>query len=111
MTRSKTVNDRSAAIRMPGKIPAINRSPMEVSVMTPYKIMAMLGGIKIPRVPPAAVTPKARRRSYPCRTISGTAIAPIVAAVTGLDPQTAENPVQAKIVPTASDPGMRWSHN
>ena len=31
----------------------------------------------------------------------------MVAEVTGLDPQTDENPVQAKIVPTASDPGMR----
>ena len=34
-TRHTTVSESSAAIRMPGSKPAMNRSPIEVSVITP----------------------------------------------------------------------------
>ena len=34
-TRNTTVSDNSPAIRMPGSRPAMNRSPIEVSVITP----------------------------------------------------------------------------
>ena len=34
---------------------------MEVSVSTPYTIMLMEGGIRIPRVPPAATVPRKKR--------------------------------------------------
>jgi len=63
----------------------------------------------IPSVPPAAVTPKASLAAYPLRIISGTATEPIVAAVTGLDPHTAANPAQEKIVPIGNAPGMNLS--
>src|SRR2546426_100276 len=71
---------------------------------------ATLGGIMIPSVPPDAVAPRARRRSYPLLHIWGTATDPMVAAVTGLEPHTAPNAAQAKIVLTASEPGNQFSH-
>ena len=54
-----TVPENSTAIMMPGRMPAMNRSPIEVSVMTPYRIIGTLGGMRIPSVPPAAVVPSA----------------------------------------------------
>jgi hypothetical protein len=39
------------------------------------------------------------------RIISGTETAPMVAAVTGLEPQTEAKPAQAATVPTAKPPG------
>jgi len=65
----------------------------------------VLGGIRIPRLPPAATTPVASAGSYRYFFISGSATEAIVAAVALVDPQIAENPAQAPIVATASPPG------
>ncbi len=48
-----------AVRRMPGRIPAMKSSPMDCSVRMPYTIKITLGGIRIPRLPPAATTPVA----------------------------------------------------
>ena len=51
-------------VRMiPGTIPAMNRAAMEVWVMKPNTTKAVLGGIRIPRLPPAAMEPKESRSS------------------------------------------------
>jgi hypothetical protein len=47
----------------PGMMPAMNSRPIEVSLAMPYRIMVMLGGIRMPRVPPAAMAPVARSAS------------------------------------------------
>ena len=67
--------------------------------------MAMLGGIIIPNVPPAATEPAANFLSYPLLIISGTATIPTTATVTGLEPETAAKPADEPIPLTARLPG------
>ena len=45
------------AISSPGTMPAMNRPPIEVSVVTPYSTIGPEGGIRMPSVPPAATRP------------------------------------------------------
>ncbi len=45
--------------RRPGRSPAIKSLPMDCSVCMPYTMNITLGGISIPRLPPAATTPVA----------------------------------------------------
>ncbi|OQC74179.1 MAG: hypothetical protein BWX45_00059 [Deltaproteobacteria bacterium ADurb.Bin002] len=70
----------------------------------------VLGGIRIPRLPPAATTPVASAGSYWYFFISGSATEAMVAAVALVEPQTAEKPAQAPMVAMASPPG-RWPKN
>ena len=77
--RIQTVNREERTI--PGRIPAIKSLPMESSVCIPYTIRTMLGGMRIPRVPPAATVPVANALSYLNFFISGRATVPMVAAV------------------------------
>jgi hypothetical protein len=72
-------------------------------------IIVMLGGIRIPRVPPTETEPTASRLLYPRLIISGTDTRPTVAAVAGLDPQMAANPVQVAMLLMASPPGSQLS--
>ncbi len=44
-------------------MPAMNSRPIEVSEAMPYRIIVMLGGIRMPSVPPAAIAPVARSAS------------------------------------------------
>ena len=60
----------------------------------------MLGGIKTPRVPPAAIHPVANLAEYPLFLISGIPIVPIAAHVAGLDPLKAAKIEQAPIFET-----------
>ena len=73
-------------------------------------IMGMEGGIRIPRVPPAAIEPYISSFWYPRFSISGMAIRPIVAAVATLEPQTAPKMAQAKTLATARPPGRNETH-
>ncbi len=50
---------------IPGTMPAMNRSPMGCWVMNPKTTNAALGGIRIPRLPPAAMEPKDSVSAYP----------------------------------------------
>ena len=56
--------------------------------------MAMLGGIRMPSVPPAASEPADSRGLYLRRCNSGSATRPIEAAVTTLDPLMAAKMAQ-----------------
>ena len=42
-------------------MPAMNSLPIEVLVSEPYTIMLTLGGIRMPKVPPAASEPSEAR--------------------------------------------------
>ena len=70
----------------------------------------MLGGIKTPNVPPAAIHPVASSAEYPLFLISGIPIVPIAAHVAGLDPLRAANIEQAPILETTKPPGNLQSH-
>ena len=65
----------------------------------------VLGGIKKPSVPPAAMQPVDNALSYLYFRISGIAGVPIVAAVAMLDALTAEKMAQEPSAPIASPPG------
>ena len=70
-------------------------------------IMGTEGGIRMPRVPPAAMEPMMSGRPYPRRSISGMAIIPMVAAVATLEPDTAAKMAHEKMLATASPPGRK----
>ena len=57
----------------------------------------LLGGIKIPRVLPAATQPAAKLSLYFWARISGTATEEMVAAVAIAEPETAAKPAQEMI--------------
>src|SRR3989339_379982 len=103
----KMARMKREASRSPGRIPAIKSFPMDSSVSIPKIMNPMLGGIRMPRVPPAATQPVARLRSYPYFLISGTATLAMVAPVAREDPQMAANPEQATMVAMASPP-LKW---
>src|SRR3990167_2028652 len=73
-------------------------------------IIAMLGGIMIPSVAPAAVMPYVSFGLYPLWIISGQATLPSVAAVAMLDPDTAAKTAEAAAQACASPPGVRPNH-
>ena len=62
------------------------------------------GGIRMPRVPPAAIVPVARESSYLKRRISGSATRPMVRAEASDEPDNAENPAQPTIDADARPP-------
>src|SRR5512139_461123 len=95
---------------MPGRIPEISNLPIDCSVSIPYTTNPMLGGMRKPRVPPAATLPVESRGSYLNRSISGRATVPMAAAVATEDPDTAAKAPHAPIVATASPPGTRRNH-
>ena len=64
----------------------------------------ILGGIKIPRVPPAATHPVDSLGSYLYLVISGMATMAMVAPVANEEPHMAANPQQAMMVAMASPP-------
>ena len=61
-------------------------------------------GIRIPKVPPAAIDAVAKESAYLYRRISGIATFDMVAAVAIEDPEIAENIPQATTVDIASPP-------
>ena len=89
-----------------GPIPARNKDITDSSVTKPYTIIGKLGGIKIPKVPPAAKSPYTKFLLYPLLIISGIATTPIVAAVATETPDIAANIPQETIVATANPPGQ-----
>src|SRR6056300_1363644 len=70
----------------------------------------MLGGIKTPSVPPAAIHPVASSAEYPLFLISGIPIVPIAAQVAGLDPLKAAKIEHAPMLEITSPPGILHSH-
>src|SRR5690625_274415 len=68
-------------------------------------IMLMLGGMSIPKVPPAATEPNTKRSLYFLAFIAGTATVPIVAAVATDEPEMAANRPHETILECSSPPG------
>ena len=65
----------------------------------------MLGGIKIPKHPPAQIIPDANFLSYPDLTIAGHASNPINVTTAPIIPVAVENKVQDINAATAIDAG------
>ena len=59
-TQKRTTAMYRAIWIRPGIKPAMNMSPMDCPVMIPYSTMTVLGGMRMPSVPPAAMQPVAR---------------------------------------------------
>ncbi len=91
-------------------MPAMNSLPIELLVSDPYTIMLTLGGMRMPRVPPAASEPSASRIGYPRALSGGSATVPIVAAVATDEPDVAANSAQQPMFVCSSPPGRRASH-
>ena len=72
-------------------------------------IIVILGGIKIPSVPPAQIVPAASSGEYPLFLISGIPIFPIAAQVAGEDPHKAAKIEQAPRFDITSPPGTLFS--
>ena len=71
----------------------------------------MLGGIKIPKHPPAQITPDANFLSYPAFTIAGHASKPINVTTAPIIPVAVENKVQVINAATAIEAGNLWAAN
>ena len=71
----------------------------------------MLGGIKIPKHPPAQITPEANFLSYPDLTIAGHASNPIKVTTAPIIPVAVENKVQVINAATAIDAGNLCAAN
>jgi len=65
----------------------------------------MLGGIKIPKHPPAQIIPDANFLSYPALTIAGQASNPIKVTTAPIIPVAVEKSVQVIKAATAIDAG------
>jgi hypothetical protein len=61
----KIVRIHSTANPSPGKIPAMKRAPIDCSVIRPYIIRKMVGGMRQPRVPTIATSPVPSVLEYP----------------------------------------------
>ena len=68
------------------------------------------GGIRLPRLAPAAMVPSTMRWSYWRFLKAGSATVEIVAAVATDEPDTAENSAEAPMLVCSRPPGMRLSH-
>ena len=87
-----------AVIKNPGTKPARKSLGIDCSAIKPYMINKLLGGIILPKAPPAADTAPANLLVYPSRFITGIVILPIAAVVAGPEPDRAENNIQANTV-------------
>ena len=75
--------------------------------MAPYTINSTEGGIRMPKQPPAVMTPADSRTSYPARSICGKASNPINVTTAPTMPVAVAKTAQVTSVATPSDPGTR----
>src|SRR5699024_10954177 len=106
-TITTMVKHKRRASTMPGIKPAISNLPIDSSVRAPYRIISVLGGINIPRPPPATIEPDTSFWSYLVSSISFDATTPIVPVVARLDPDEAAKNAEATTDETARPPRMR----
>ena len=71
----------------------------------------MLGGIKIPKHPPAQIIPDANFLSYPALTIAGQANSPIKVTTAPIIPVAVENKVHVINAATAIEAGSLCAAN
>ena len=84
---------------------AANNLKGDNAATTAYTINIMLGGIKIPRHPPAVTTPDANCLLYPLFTIAGQASNPIRVTTAPTIPVAVENIAHVIKEATAREPG------
>jgi hypothetical protein len=99
-----------AVSMIPGTMPEMRSFPTDCDVSMPKITRAMLGGISIPKVPPAAIQPVARALSYLYLLISGKATLENIAAGASELPQAAAKLAQAPTVAIARPPGRCPTH-
>src|SRR5690554_3141536 len=100
-----TVATSATPTMNPGRTAAVNSWVIDCSDWMAMMISAVEGGITTPSVPPMAILPPDSPGLYPYYFISGSATDPMVAVVAELDPDTAENPMLARMVVAAMPPG------
>jgi len=94
----------------PGMIPPAKRAPTEVWAREPKTMRDILGGMRIPSVPPAARDPRESFESYPLFSRAGMAMVPMVAAVAGEEPQMAAKREQLTTFEWSNPPGIPPTH-
>ena len=79
------VTTSNAVIKNPGTKPARKSLGIDCSAIKPYIINRLLGGIMLPKAPPAADTAPANLLVYPSRFITGIVIGTMSGGVLQLD--------------------------
>ena len=101
------MTEKATDSRIPGRMPEVKRSPIDVFAITPKMIMRRLGGISMPSTELPATTPTEKPGVCPCRTISGTATLVKIDAEAIEVPVQAANTALAATVAMPSPPRMR----
>ena len=91
-------------------MPPANNFPHDAPATRAYMMNNILGGMRIPRVPPAMTAPQARRTWYFLLSIDGRAMSPMVTTAAPMMPTTAARRVLASTVADASPPGNGAVH-
>ena len=94
----------------PGTNAALNRACIDVSVISPYMIKTIDGGIMVPSEPEAQMVPMARFWLYPRRNICGSAIKPSNTTSPPIIPDIAAITTAITEVTSAIPPRVRLSH-
>ena len=95
----------SMATKVP--TPAASFAVKKPLKMPPMTMKGVLGGMRMPGVPPAAMQPVESESSQFRRRIAGSASVAIVAAVAGAEPQMAEKPALVATAAAQSPPFVR----
>ena len=82
--------------------------PTDIAIRSAMIISMMLGGINIPSVPEAAMTPHDIAWLYPCRIIVGRAKAVIIVTDAPIIPVMAAKIVPITVTANANAPGTRF---
>src|SRR5699024_4285975 len=100
----KAVTKKEKVIKIPGIIPAINKSPIETSAATTHNIIALLAGTMIPSAADTAWLAAAYSTLYPLATIAGIRIEPIAAVVADPEPEMAAKNMEVTMATIANPP-------
>src|SRR5699024_9028945 len=94
-------------MKMPGKIPAKNKLPIDTFAINAYTIIGIEGGIILPSSPELATVAAAKLLGYPFFSIAGISVVPTAAVVAEEEPD-----IVAKImdVRTAAAPRPPLNH-
>ena len=84
---------------------AINTFPTDIAIRSAMIISMILGGIRIPSVPDAAMTPVDKAWLYPWRIIVGRARAVIIVTEAPIMPVIAASIVPITVTASANAPG------
>ena len=92
---------------IPGRIAAVNKRATETCITGPMTTSMMLGGMRIPSVPPAVMAPALSPDEYPVFFMTGAAIRPMIMTEAPTIPVAAANSVAVKMVPRYNEPFSR----